>query len=67
MKVRCIKRCFFKGKLYREGEVYSLPEGTKLDAEQKSWFEVLESKKKPGPKPEKVKDDSTADSESSTA
>lgn len=62
MKVLCKEECFFKGKLYKEGSYYSLPDSTKLDAEQKKWFEVVESKKKPGPKPEKVNDDSTGDS-----
>lgn len=62
MKVKCKKRCFYKGKLYREEEIYSLPDNTNLDKEQKTWFEVLESKKKPGPKPAKVEDDNTGDS-----
>jgi len=43
MKVRCFKRAYHKGRIWREGEVYEYPEGETPPAYA---FEVLETEKK---------------------
>lgn len=42
MKVRCIKKAYHKGKIWREGEVYDYPEG---ETPPDNAFVILKDKK----------------------
>ena len=63
MKAKAKAKCFYKGRLYKEGQVKDFPVSHKKDDDFKAFFEVIE-------KPKKTKEsesDSSGDSESSSA
>lgn len=61
MKVKATAKCFYRGHLYKEGEVTSLSDERANDESVKRYFEVIESPKR------KAKRDSTGDSQPSSA
>lgn len=61
MKAKAKVKCFYKGKLYKEGELKDFPDSEKKDEDLKEFFDIIE---KPKGRP---KSDSAGNSESGTS
>ncbi|MCF7949509.1 MAG: hypothetical protein K9M94_13045 [Spirochaetia bacterium] len=61
MKAKAKEKCFYKGKLYKEGESKDFPDSEKKNESFKEFFEVID---KPKGRP---KSDSAGDSEPGTS
>lgn len=61
MKAKALQKCFYKGILYKEGQIVTFSDDKKKDDVFKEFFEVIEQPKR------SKKSDSTTDSEPGTA